>query len=375
MRPGGSVGLVFILIGAAIAGCDRAEEGFRVGEDYPPAAIRRGDTVIVAGPPSCAGCRITFGKSVILGRASDPVSSSTLTRVVRYGSGYLAGPLSGMPGVALYDSTGQFVRLIGASRGDGPRDLPYLESLLPAGGDTVIALDGSNHRLTVFGPDSSILGTRPLPATRTYDVARDSSGRIYIMAALRQGMEMGPPVHRVGDDGHVEVSFGSPMGPTPRNNSLQQMSRVLAVSPGGIIATGEGRQYRISIIRPGGSSSVFVRRVPWYLPWDTILSVGQAPARISSMWLENDHRLWVATTVIDKGADSIDYDDPDYVRKIGDTILEVIDLRSNVVLARARLDIPSMIQHGLIASAIEEADGNIYTRVASLGLVTSIKVE
>jgi hypothetical protein len=291
--------------------------------------------------------------------------------VVRFGSGYAAAPLESFPGVAFYDAHGSVAKVLGGRSGFGPKELTDPFSILRGRNDTLFILDRRNTRLSVIDPDSTISRTIPLPRTRVNDIKQDSAGQLYIMGPLHQGIEMGPPVHLIDRLGVVTSSVGTPMGPTPSSSKWWKGHKPFDVWRDGTIAVAEHDRFTISVYEPNRGTKVIQRRVPWFTPWDTLLTIGQSPAAINSIWIDKNHRLWVAITVIIAGADRVPSDDHEYARKVADTIVEVIDIDSNAVLARRRFDTPSTIHGGILVGIVSDTVGNTYARVGQLRLTTN----
>ncbi len=153
---------------------------------------------------------------------------------------FIVTPTVDVGRLAIYDSTGAFLRLVGA-RGRGPGEYQLAEVVLVAPGDSLYIFDGLALGFTVLTPEyryarSVHLGVRAEQALRLGD------GQVVIQSRIATPERFGLPVHTLAPDGRVLRSFGS---------------TDLTIPPGALLA-----QYRL--IAAASASSVWAARLDRY---------------------------------------------------------------------------------------------------------------
>ncbi|GBD32157.1 hypothetical protein HRbin33_01121 [bacterium HR33] len=106
----------------------------------PPDTVRiRGDT------PACSSCRLTVTPLVVLGSPGDTVGPDLQYWVAADSRGrYYVAPTIGLGQVAVYDSTGRLLGLLGR-RGQGPGEFEHAGSAIPQA-----------HRIIIFTPTFNV---------------------------------------------------------------------------------------------------------------------------------------------------------------------------------------------------------------------------
>ena len=163
---------------------------------------------VISSTVTCGTCRIELVNRVTLGSPSDTISPTDFqTGVVRDSRGrYYIVPVDGLTSIAVYDSTGRFLRTIGRN-GSGPGEYGYLINAEIIAGDSILALDAGNRRLTVLSPSYTVVRSLTLRGTFTRAFPLPA-GQLLVNGNVNTQQAAGYPVHVLGPDGAVLRSFG-----------------------------------------------------------------------------------------------------------------------------------------------------------------------
>src|SRR5690606_29039637 len=238
----------------------------------------------------CAGCRIELSDSVLIGRDGDSVALTTRLWAVRRGDGHIfVTGTYGVGGVAEYDSSGRFLRLLGG-QGSGPNEFagpPSRPTLLR--GDTLAVFDLRLQRFMIIAPDGTLLRTFS-PGFRPWDVTSSPDGMLLVTGAVPSPdpFEQGPPGHLLRTDGTVVRSVGDSLGAVGGERSA--VFKQVAMSSQGSVALADFSGYDITLHYSDGSRRVLSRKADWFTP--PPLPDERIP-RVTELWFDDADRLWV----------------------------------------------------------------------------------
>lgn len=204
-------------------------------------------------------CRIQIVPATYLSGA-DFMSN---TKVARDSRGfYYAAPISMRGEVAMFDSTGAFVRVFGRS-GGGPGEMRLLGAIRTAPGDTLLVIEdaGAVH---IFDPDQKHV-RRVRPPGVVSD-ATTAAGRI--IAAMRPFFgPASPPLNEVDTDGITLAYYNT--GPMPTRASGFAM---YLAAWNGQVAAAHRTEHRVDRFAVGRTDPVATYRgdITWFPPWRTL---------------------------------------------------------------------------------------------------------
>ncbi len=342
---------VFLIVGAiAVCSCDaRRDNGL---------APERIGVEVVA----------TFGDSLGDGMLSSyPWPSAPTERGL-----YLVAD-QGRPGpVPVFDSTGRFVQSIGGA-GEGPDEFRNVEQVLVTNHDSIVVIDGSLLRASVFSPELEYVRSFPLPFMPS-SVRELGQGRFLLVPGTQQPQQ---PFTLVDADGNRIPEFG-----TTFDSLVPYEPHLVAVSgSGGFWSTTMGSTLVLEEWDGAGQKVRAVRPVtPWATPYDERTSITpEVPPQwsIRGMWQDGSDRLIVLALVAD----------PDWARGLGepqpgeagtlryrvtapdkvyDAVISVIDPATGKEVARRHLDAAyrMVVSPGLIGRVIEDDAGVMRVEVA-----------
>jgi len=205
----------------------------------------------------------------------------------------------------------------------------------------------------------------------------------------RKPDRVGYPLHLLDADASVAKSFGV-ANPVYRRGLDEFLGRVLAPAPGGRFYAGHRQEYIIEKWDTlGRKVREIVRPASWFRPWITEPFIGpDAPKpqpRMQSLHEDDQGRLWVFTQVtqsdwkkfLSQGSKKDGEREGQWriggvTRNTGfDTMIEVIDLRTNRLLVSQRVDemLWKMFEGGLAYSDGEDAQLESYVDIWRLKLI------
>ena len=314
-------------------------------------------------------CGITLDLEMEYGDDSGPGILDLVGWVKAYrdvsGRTYIVG--EPIDNVLVFDPDGGFVRRIGTS-GSGPGELKDGSSLVVTGDGEFSVLDRGRGVILNFDHAGRLrsevrtVGWVP-HGTRTF--AWDGPQVIHV-ANLGTSDRIGFPLHLVNvETGEVEHSFGSVTGehelggnPGLHPVAVRQDRRIW-------MAVGFER-YDIALWDMNRPHRLLRRETSWFPEQtrDDLMTHGgmgkpPQPFIYALALSESDSLLWVAASVADeewRKADLLSGDDDDYY----DDILEVIDLRTNRVIASQRFDHSyHLVEAGVLGRLAITANGSV----------------
>jgi hypothetical protein len=252
--------------------------------------------------------------------------------------------------VQFFSASGQWLRKIGRE-GAGPGEFQAAWFVDVVQDDGLLVWDSGLGRITRFDSQLDVIEITPV-RFRATSVAFLQSGKIVANAHLNGPLRVGLPLHLVDSVGAIIHSFGAE--PPIRNwgNYYQTMRRL---APAGPKAVWSANLTDYSIERwttLGVKTAHLVREVPWFPSiddWGAKRNKEDPPEpRIYAIHESEDGLVWVLIHIADEAWEEgyeerlspwgemtrIISDD----NRVYDSVVEVVDPQSAVVLASARLD-------------------------------------
>jgi hypothetical protein len=323
--------------------------------------------------PTCPTCMITLARVATLGAAPGEPALDSRGPIVRDSRGRLyVGSLIERGKIAVYDSTGHFLRTIGTV-GNGPGEFLIVLDLAISSGDT----------LHVFGDRHSVLSpayefVRSAPYRGTYGGSGTvfySSGAFVMGAdrASRDGLVL--PLHLLNAHGGIVRSFGAAGAGSPRSRGYNA-ERKIAPAGGDRLWAGLATQYQLELWDSAGTLHRVLTRSPaWFQPWETRVPGREDQVRPMPM-LRNVRQdaaghLWTLISVADahwtQGSAPQGRREPTGVlsgaekSKYYDSIIEVLDPQAGRLIASTRFGelLTSVPNSDLVYTYREDAEGNV----------------
>jgi hypothetical protein len=295
--------------------------------------------------------------------------------------------MAGEPSIAVFDSTGAFIRRIGR-RGGGPGEFLTIGRFRVTGKDTLRIFDISARRMTVLTSSFATVETLPVDVMRTGDVEILSDGRIVTAQIITNTTSAGLPLHVIGKDGKIERSFGAE-NPEYRREDHDLLWRWIAPAGNDRVWAAPVTKYVLELWTFSGQKiRELERRVSWFKPhkqYGYNPDQPNAPPNPGIMDLRMDSAgmLWVIVHVADEnwksGVGNVRGMYNRQVRGIADenkywdSIIEVIDPVSGTLVATQRFDQRlRWISESAYASAYRQnSDGVPFVDVFRVSLTTN----
>ena len=305
------------------------------------------DTIRIAPSPACGACRIITTPLFTLGASSGAGELVGLPQPVTADARGRLWVLQHGHAPWVFDSTGRFIARVGRV-GAGPGEYRSPRTVVSTPGDSVVVLDASTARATVLSPELRLARTVPL-AVGPYSgavlrwpdrVVLADAGGVNAVGARWQLADLRTSVVR-------SESFG-PLRPRRRyEDPSTALQRLSATPTGGAWSLSEWR-YELLEFERNGEVRRLVTGTPEWLPSERRGGLGSRteppPAALTAMWDGQDGLLWVVGRV---PASTFPEAWPSgrgevTVARVGyeylfDSVIEVLDLRRGVLVARARV--------------------------------------
>ena len=237
-----------------------------LGISHPPLTGQQ--VVRIPSAVSCAECTIELEPVVTLGGPNDSSVIFAGSRVEQDSRGiYYVGPVLSQGQVAVYDSTGKQIRVIG-TYGKGPKELERIDRIVLDRYDTLHVFHRLRH--TVYSPSFEFVRTSRL------------LGRVGRVAFLANGIQVAPsyvvgseragyPLHLMTGDS-VVLSFGH-----KDTKQLHDIASLYAMGMQAVPSTTEGvwishwNQYRMERWDTAGQLQLVLERdASWFPPWTSM---------------------------------------------------------------------------------------------------------
>jgi hypothetical protein len=252
-------------------------------------------------------------------------------------------------------------------------------------GDSIWVLDWTTGRFSVFDPDLRYARSFKTPRADVQNMHVLSDGRIAMGAHVGTPERIGYPLQVVEADGRVSRSFGA-VKPSFRRDRHEDVLRLTTLESDSLIWSADVNQYRLQLWSLDGSLVREIRReVNWFEPWSTQVAredrerVPPVPRTIA-IQRDSAGLLWILIRVAGRDWKSalVSSKDPYGRPMLGigdknvyhDTIVEVIDPRTNQLLASTRVEgwLCMMAGDRLAAQYWEDEEGYPHLRVWQFNL-------
>lgn len=264
-----------------------------------------------------------------LGSPDDPVALNFIVGVTRTVDGLFTVEATFDPGlIAVYDSTGDFVKTIGRE-GRGPHEfLAPSVKLGPTGTDWIF--DPGNGRVTPLLPGLE-LGDSFLFLGSLADIPTVPLDSNLVVVSGRVQQELSRPLHLMTGRGNIVRSFGE----WPNTRTSPFPPSIAADRRGGIwsLPSNEYRLTRWSL--SGAPVEVLQREAPWFEAWT---ERGPGQSFLLRLSMDSAGNLWVfGRTDNGDGLPGYDLESWD---EMFDMVIEVIDPERGELIATRSFDEP-----------------------------------
>jgi hypothetical protein len=351
----------------------------------PVTRVSAQQKTVVRGPPTCSQCQIRLDHSVTLDGNRSSQVGEPLTMARMSDGRILLNTMAGEPSIAVFDSTGAFMRRIGR-RGGGPGEFQTIGRFKITGRDTLRIFDISAQRMTVLTSTFALVQTLPVDIITTGDVEVLADGRIVAAQNISNAAAAGLPLHVIGKDGKIERSFGAE-NPEHRREDAHLLWRSIAPAGNDGVWAAHPTKYVFELWAFSGQKiRELERNVSWFRPHNG--SNGDNPNAppnplIMDLRMDSTGKLWVIAHVADEnwtsGLGNVRGLYDRQVRgvadanKYWDSIIEVIDPVAGTLVASQRFDqLLRWIDESAYARAYrEDATGAPFIDVFRVSLTTS----
>jgi hypothetical protein len=248
-----------------------------------------------------------------------------------------------MDGIVVFDRNGTFVAQFGR-RGNGPGEFQGAVAPLIGPGDTILVPDARLGRLTVLTPELELV--RDLRMMKTPDFVL-SDGSLVLADQVGTRDAAGYPIHRLNADGSIARSFGTDT-PQHRPDMRLLTTRVVGRATDGTVWAAAPGLYALERWDPfAGTRKQRVEvDAKWFRPSKSYPSSMERPMPVIQAVAEDSAGfVWVLIQVADPRwkappTDSERTWTPELYDSKHDWLLEVVDPRSQRVIASRRFDEP-----------------------------------
>jgi len=347
------------------------------------------ETVAIPDKPSCEECEISVRRVALLGEDSgDGMLLSANLHATRDPEGrYYVYEYDVGSTVKVFDGHGEFVDVLGR-QGAGPAEFAKTHAVRVGPSGRIYIVDGNNGRISVLSPSLEYLESFVLSIRPRWDPVLLSDTRMLFATPGTGRDTAGYPLHLISLEtpgGGLVRSFGSDGLLVPNRGGRRRIGSagvdaVWSVDPDSPVQrferwTVDGDLTTVLIKEKGGwldkeydwARSEFrdiLREHPTF---------PLASPSTSALHEDEDGLLWVLTLTADSDLKSLLAQQPPGgliigpVNRIQDTVVEVIDISSGVVLARTKFDRRLRpIGRNLVHGVVETDDGGIQLEVLAI---------
>jgi hypothetical protein len=347
---------------------------------------------VIRGPPTCSQCQIRLDHSVTLDGNRSAAVGEPLTLARMSDGRILLHTMMGEPSIAVFDSTGAFIRRIGR-RGGGPSEFLTVGRFRVTGKDTLRVFDLGANRVKVFTSSFAPVETLPVGVWPS-DVEFLADGRIMTSQVPSVGRRAsgtrssGLPLHVIGKDGKIERSFGAE-NPEYRREDADLLWRWIAPAGNDRVWAAPVTKYVLELWSFSGQKvRELERNVSWFKPHKQFGQSRDKPNAppnpgIMDLRMDSAGKLWVIIHVADEkwksGLGTVRGLYNQQVRgvadenKYWDSIIEVIDPASGTLVASQRFDQPLrwISESDFARSYRQSAEGVPFVDVFRVSLITN----
>ncbi len=345
------------------------------------AAAQGGSTTVIQDVRSCLTCEIKVQTRFAFATRPPEGEITEVPFAVRLDPSGNYWILSQNTLPRVYTSRGLFMRTFGRS-GQGPGELLLVEDLFWTPGDSLVAIDGVNHRASVFGPDGRLHRQLLLPSQLVNGVVMQWPSRVFMSGQIARSATAGFPLHLVSFDStavKVARSFGPDRGllrPGARGTTIHSTAR----GTRGSLLTANAEQFRLFVWSAEGDLLSSITRSAAWFPETGAARIG-SPERpptpaVLAVEVDRDGLFWVFVRVpadrwqqawasVPKGAQEVRRDQLDYAR-LFNTRVEVIDPAAGALLTTTLIP-------GLAVAAL--GDGSVAVFGTSLSGEPTLRID
>lgn len=328
-------------------------------------------TTTIGSTPNCEECEIRLERAIVLTDDPDvaiPLAGGTKSVVQDSEGRFIVAHDYNPSQLVVFDQSGKFLRTLGRD-GEGPGEFARIMKIgLSPEGD-IHAFDYSQLRETLYSEDLELMDTRLLPF-RVRDVEWFGDGRVVVAARSFSPAVVGFPLHTLGVERNVELSFGA-VDETVRPDMTALQRRFITRASDDSVWAAYVHKYTIEEWSISGERRrVIARSADWFLPWfsENGFSPAQPPQpEVQEVFQDPDGLLWVICILSDPNwpagltsgsAEGGGYGVSDWER-LFDSYVEVIDTSTMELVASRRYDeyFLGFTNRGHIIGYREDAEG------------------
>lgn len=297
--------------------------------------------------------------ATIGGESLGPIGANVTRLVVDAQKRIFISDFSSPGMVLVFDSVGRPITSIGRV-GSGPGEFREIVRLMVGRGDSVHVFGGDQRHSVISPTTLGVVRQEHWQSRWPSDIVPVGHG--FIKANVEATPDgVGHPLHRVDSAGRLVKSFGGEDVVFTRAVS-RRLGRLLAPDDSGGALSFRALEYTIEAWSSSGTlTRAWTRAVPWFPTSSAAREVrdpsdGLAPLA-SGIVKDTGDLVWTSTLVLDRdwrsaitdirseGMQTHGISDPG---RYFDTVIEVISLRRNLVLASQRFDQPLFLAtHGI----------------------------
>lgn len=257
---------------------------------------------------------------------------------------YLVVPATRPGALLLFGTDGVYERQV-ARIGQGPSELASILAVQSGTADSTVVLDVGNGRVAVLDGDYRVARTARLSVGGGW-FGMLPGGEVLILTGIPR--DRGTPRLRLFSNDMTPLRFFMPVLDAPDTRSAR---RRMFVASNGLIAVAHNSEYTVEIWNTAGEHIQTVSRDPaWFShgqEWDGSRD-GPAPL-LETPRIDASGRLWTVSHVADpewkRAVPDVETPlgvglvvGPESVSRLQDSVVEVIDLRTGLLLASIRID-------------------------------------
>jgi hypothetical protein len=293
---------------------------------------------------ACSTCRVSLERVAVLGDEEGEGYVGEVSTVRRGQRFFYLWHWEDQSRVKVYDSDGRFLQTLG-QRGGGPGEFEGIIAMEVSPGDSLFVLDAALMRYTVFSPELALVRTADVPfLPEENSIAFLPGGSFLASGRVPTRDLVGLPHHLFDRSGERLVSFGDPLG---RDVGRDQFFRFPTASRSGTFWVAHYEQYRLT---EWGVAGEKLRTISPVREWfeqskEDVLAPSQNGARppqsaILDIVQDDEGLLWVLGRTQDPDWRQVARSDGrvDDRTAFFDSVLEVIDPDTGVILASHRID-------------------------------------
>ncbi|MEX2283307.1 MAG: hypothetical protein WEE89_12560 [Gemmatimonadota bacterium] len=322
----------------------------------------------------CGSCRIAIQWKTRLRDADRALTMPYSSLAVGVDGSVLMGSVLTGGSVARFTADGHFDRFIGRS-GAGPGELRHVTGVAFGPGDTIFALDGLSRWLHRLTPNGDFIDRTLVPGG-IHNWLPLGGHLLFASATVPTRRAVGYPLHVINRRGIV-ASFGQEANLFGKR-AIARLIRPVAPAADGRVWVADRFSYRIELWSPRGERvRVLTRDVDWFPkdrgPSPLVPQLARPPTRIAGLHDAGDGYLWVFLLTADANwkpeallpgpVPGMPVPRSPVLDPFFDTVIEVIDLRRNVVVSAVRSGrMFTPVPRGYLASyEVDDVGHPIYT--------------